>query len=325
MKHLPHRLLTASALLSSVLATACGESRAPAPEPTLGAQVSGLCAAGTTVNAAFDVTDANGQAVDLTTANTTITVETRAGGGAWQPVDGVFVGYDGPSQMDVVLVADNSGSEQGHLDEMRSALAAFSEAVILGRDAPDRVGLVRVSTESKTVQDLTEDTSLVQSSIDGLFVTNGWTALWDGLRTGNELLDGGAQASCELGAYRAIAAFTDGKENHSVATTEDDVRSFTAGGAPTPLQLIGVGDAIDEGTLASLADDTGGHYTHIDGYADLLGALLDVETGMSSAVPISFQVTDCEQTEARLTAKVTLDGATFTLVVVEALPQVCPG
>jgi len=48
-------------------------------------------------------------------------------------------------------------------------------------------------------------------------------------------------------------------------------------------------------------------------------------TGMSSAVPISFQVTDCEQTEARLTAKVTLDGATFTLVVVEALPQVCPG
>src|SRR5690606_14123779 len=86
---------------------------------------------------------------------------------------------------------------------------------------PDRIGLVRVSTEARVLQSLTGDREDIQEAVDSLFVTNGWTALWDGFRMANnelhegqllELEDG---SSCFSGAYAVIVAMTDGMENNS--------------------------------------------------------------------------------------------------------------
>ena len=53
----------------------------------------------------------------------------------------------------------------------------------------DRVGLVRVSTVARVLSPLTEDLDEFRSALETLRVKNGWTALWDGLRVGHEVLE----------------------------------------------------------------------------------------------------------------------------------------
>jgi len=315
-------LIVAYVGLGLLSLTGCSGEQA-APEGRTGAAVSNLCASGATVNAIIELADASGQPVDLTAENTVITVETRAAGGDFQPAEGIYVGFDGPSQVDLVLVADNSGSQEGHLEVMQEALRAFGAEIIDGRSAPDRVGLVRVSTDVGEVVGLTEDLAAFEAGVDQLYIKNGWTSLWDGLRLGNEALEGGATDACQLGAYRALVGFTDGKDNDSDTTKADDVRAFTAGGATTAVHLIGVGDEIDEETLSSVAADTGGQYASIADYAELLGALSATARGISGAAPISFQVAGCDQVEARITVQVKTGDQATTFSLVQPLPAVC--
>jgi hypothetical protein len=80
--------------------------------------------------------------VDLAGANPRLIVEASVDGGAWEALEGVEADYVGPHRLDVMLIADNSGSEATALETMREAIGAFATS-LLRRSAEDRLGLVR--------------------------------------------------------------------------------------------------------------------------------------------------------------------------------------
>ncbi len=267
-----------------------------------------------------------------------VTVQSRADSdAAW--VDATVTTSGGDDRLEIALVADNSGSEQGYLEPMQEAVQAFGDNV-LGRGLGDKVAMVRVTTQSQIVLPLTDDEAAWSTAVDDLFIGNGWTALWDGVRLGNEALDAGADLSegddslelCMSQARRSIVVFTDGQENNSadqhetsfdgdgIDTTTADLVQLNVLGVPTPIHAIGIGNGVDEDALSTLAGATGGAYAAIDGYEDLAATLTATADGLSDEIPVCFEVSDCTHQEARI---VVTDGDESWEVLLD-LPDLCP-
>ncbi|MBK9072378.1 MAG: hypothetical protein IPL79_15465 [Myxococcales bacterium] len=185
------------------------------------------------------------------------------------------------------IVADNSGSQAGVIDNLRTAVTSFSQRIT---DLGGKTSLVRVSTESEVLVPLTGSMDELQVGIDAMFVNHGWTALYDGLRLGNETLGGVVTARDDGDAFHDIAdfcaksekvgivAFTNGRENNSahqslvsteypgdgIDTTVDDVKNLNINGISTPLYLIGLGKEIDQVGMADFASVSGGRALFMD-------------------------------------------------------------
>ena len=263
-----------------------------------------------------------------------VTVETRQSGGDWERAATTLTGGD---HLEVALVADNSGSESGFLDTMQAALDDLG-AELLATSDESRVGLVRVATESRVVQDLTDDAASWDTAVDALFIANGWTALWDGVRIGNEVLEDGAEVTTEGGmevclsqAQRSVVVFTDGQENNSadehetsydgdgIDTSLSDLLDMSVVGIDTPVHVIGIGREVDEDQLTVLSDGSGGHYQAIDDVGALSAALVATVDELDDEIPICFEASSCEHDEARITVT---DGDSSWETIVE-LPGLC--
>lgn len=125
--------------------------------------------------------------MELNSTNTQVLVETRTKDGAWPSAGNVKVDFAGPARLDVMLVADSSGSEAAHLALMQSSIDDFAKKLMAGRSG-DRFGLVRVSTEAELLLGPNDDVNRLHAASSEMFITNGWTALWDGIRLANETL-----------------------------------------------------------------------------------------------------------------------------------------
>jgi Mg-chelatase subunit ChlD len=289
------------------------------------------------VGAAVNVTKDGAEPVDLGAANPILRVEQRVNGGPWTEVPDVEADFQGPHRLDVVVVADNSGSELEDLEPMRAAITDFSHHILSGA-ALDRVGLVRVSTVARVLQNLTDTPEPLDAALDGLFVTNGWTALWDGVRRANEVLEaapptvdatGGTGRFCADRTHRAIVAFTDGRDNNSadehdtryagdgIDTTLDDLVHLQIGGVSTPVHWVGVGPKTDADALQAMADATDAEYLSIEHLGQLHGALTSTAARLRSQVPICFELTACGHVDLRLTIEFDLDGEHRTLTAPE--------
>lgn len=172
-----------------------------------------------------------------------------------------------------------------------------------------------------------------------MHVANGWTALWDGIRRANELLDAGAvvrvgDASCYGGTFRSIVVLTDGRDNNSagehvrddddgIATRFDELLGMNAGGASTGVSVVGIGDDIDEPLLRRLATETGGTYRSIAGYAGLVGALHGEAAKMQNKTPVCFRPADCGDDEVRVTVALRRDGEFREVTTIARLPSAC--
>lgn len=272
-------------------------------------------------------TDADGGAYQLGPEQTTVTVHERLADGTVREIDDVEIRWDGPSGIDVALVADNSGSEAEHIDEMQSAIRAFADT-IYGFGTDSRAGLVRVSTNVRVIQDLTPIAIQFDAAVDRLYVANGWTALWDGIRMGNETLERGivvrnAQEpnTCVDAALRAVVAFTDGRDNNSadehvtsypgdgIDTTPDDLRDLEVFRGETPVFVLGIGDQVDEATLTGIATDTHGQYRNVAAYHALQQQMLVLSEQVSASIPICF---DTSEDAVEVVVEITIDGELFT-------------
>lgn len=279
---------------------------------------------------------------DLCTGGTDVTVETRYADGEWEAAADVALDCEEPPLVDAYLVADNSGSEEDYLEDIVDALQGFAHRM-LARNHDDRLGLVRVSTEASVVQDLTSDEDTFDAATEELFITNGWTALWDGMRLANDRLDAttveadadDGTVTCYSGAYPTVIAFTDGQDNNSadehethyagdgIDTTVDHLQALTAGGVATIVHTVGVGDDIDSDELESLADATGGSYRRIASYGGLDGALHAAAAQISTQVPMCFVPAACDHEEVRIEV-VVHDHEDETMTVTASLPNTCP-
>lgn len=211
---------------------------------------------------------------------------------------------------DVALVIDNSGSEQGYLEWLQEAAHVMTDAV-MGRDG--RSSLVRVSTDSDIRLGLTEDEEAIRGAIDELYILNGWTALYDGIRLGNETLGAAAATHsdydsmddfCDTDRKLAVVAFTDGNENNSanerlrsdeypgdgIDTTLEDLHDLRVADVRTPIYTVGLGDEVDHGGLEELAGYTGGRHHRIDSAADLPATFEVISEYLASSVKVCTEI-----------------------------------
>jgi Mg-chelatase subunit ChlD len=237
-----------------------------------------------------------------------------------------------------MLVADNSGSQAEHLPLMQESIGSFAEK-LMASGKSDRVGLVRVSTEAQLLLALSSETERVRGAGSDMFITNGWTALWDGIRLANDSMSDetvietkGKATQCVERTLRAIVAFTDGGDNNSadeqksrysgdgIDTRLEELLKLNVGGTKTPVFTVGIGSEVDETNLTQLSEMSGATYVGVEDMGKLHGALMATAARLRTQVPVCFERARCEDTEARVILTVTSDGTTQTHTLPIALP-----
>ena len=216
---------------TTLLCAACGGAD---PAPTeLGSMTQAIRAGegvggGVYLGADLLVTETQGEAVPCGVGQVEFSVEVSRNGvdGPYQLIDDakVYRACSAPNQGQLALVLDNSQSLDNEIDIIKDAALRVSDTVI---KRGGQVSLTRVSTNASVLSPLSRDTEEVRTAIDGMFVTNGWTSLYDGVRLGNETLGAAnneaatvesfddAGTFCNVGASRGIVVFTDSQENNS--------------------------------------------------------------------------------------------------------------
>jgi hypothetical protein len=183
---------------------------------------------------------------------------------------------------------------------------------------------------------LTSDPTELDGAIEKLFVTNGWTALWDGVRMGNETLGAGQDAGPELDTYdgseafcaakgkQGILVFTDGEENNSAHqelwspdypgdgfdTSLEDLLQLSVAGAATPIYVVGLGDDIDDDALTTLAETSGGRFVALDDLEQVDDMLVTISEYFAAAHRVCTEVPShlCGSLDVRVTHRWTHDG-----------------
>ncbi|MGE0547422.1 MAG: VWA domain-containing protein [Kofleriaceae bacterium] len=254
------------------------------------------------------VTDGS-NATECDTSSLEVTVSASQSGplGPFMPIDASNVVIQCSSgAADVAVVIDNSGSEAGKLDELRAGASYLMDAVL---NAGGRASLVRVSTNSAIRQELTNDRAALAAATDDLFINNGWTALWDGIRMGNQTLGGDivvqatpkadARQFCVASSKLAVVAFTDGYDNNSadeqaatydlakypgdgLATNVNDLVKLRVDHVTTPIYTIGMGHQIDDDGLKELAEASGGRHRRLDDVDQIQDAFSDIADYLKS-------------------------------------------
>lgn len=246
-----------------------------------------------------------------------------------------------------VIVADNSGSQGKTFMQTQEANRVFAKQLLdQGTEDPDRVGIVRVSTEARVLTELTNNPKEFNSAVDAMFVSNGWTALYDGVRVANEVLDRGAftlssqnkEWSCVDRAFNSVVVFTDGRDNNSsdmqktsykgdgIDTTLESLAKLEILGVRTPVYAVGIGRSVDESSLSELSKRTGGFYSPIDSYEKLAGALEQQASSMRSATPFCFRLPYCDIKAVRVHVRFQLDGSTYDRTLDVRIPEgTCDG
>jgi len=238
------------------------------------------------------------------TVEVSISTDGEYGHYADLPPQSWVVACDDGRTGDLALVVDNSGSESGYLSELKAAASEMIDGVL---SRGGRASVVRVSTEAEVLTPLTGDPTEIDMAMDSMFITNGWTALWDGIRMGSQTLggpDGPVPQNpaivdfCFEDRPLGVVAFTDGQDNNSadeapeldlaaypgdgVDTTLEDLKALTVGVASTPIYSIGLGREVDGVSLTDLADSTGARYQAID-HQNQISGVFDVLQGYFDA------------------------------------------
>jgi len=290
-----------------------------------------------------------GAAIDCSEGTLTVDVELKkANGKGFEKVSTqhVQVRCEGTRGPDIALVVDNSGSEAGTLAEVREASMRLIEHV---EAAHGRVSLVRVSTQPSVIAPLTDDADQMRTALGELHVSNGWTALYDGIRLGNQTLGdavlGEQQAPadqsefCGLDPQRAILLFTDGQENNSsdqhatekypgdgFNTTLEDLSRLQTRGVSTPIYSVGLGDDVDHDALNALAEQSGGkhHRTDSAGAVQELFQHISSYSGPRFKVCASLPTTRCGTNDVRLTYRWDGEGRTIKGSRESSVNVACP-
>lgn len=217
------------------------------------------------------------------------------GGVSWTTLSDALVSVEcDDADGDLAVVLDNSGSTSGVLTDLQDAAVVLTDPVY---KADGRVSYTRVATNSEILSELSDSSDDRKTALNGMVEgSKGWTALYDGVRMGNETLgkdradveafedvDEFCAASDRLG----IVVFTDGQENNSadeqdydhttypgdgIDTTLDDLLALHVGGQTTPIYTVGMGKYVDHDALESLSGATGGRHKRIEDSGDIKDA-----------------------------------------------------
>lgn len=220
--------------------------------------------------------------------------------------------------IDVVVAIDTSQSMRG---EPLAAAKRAAVAFVDGLGADDRVGLVGFGQTVTVHVEPGDDREAVIEAIDALG-TSGETALWDGLVTSADLVDGADQPF--------VVVLSDGENTVGSADQSAAVAAIEAAGA----ELYAVGIESDETDLVSLeaaAVEAGGQYFDTTDVAELEGLYTDIAGRLDNRYEVSFRSERTDQRELRVsvavgggaiaTARTVLDGDRLAPAVEPAAPS----
>jgi hypothetical protein len=283
------------------------------------------------------LTDGEGESIPCGEAVVDVEVEISRNGeeGPWVGIESgtVLAECTEGGAGHLALVIDNSGSVVDQLPTLKEGAARVMDRVV---GDGGQVSLVRVSTDASVRQLLTSDRGELGGAIDELFITNGWTALWDGVRIGNETLalapdhelreSEDALTLCTTTKKQGIVLFTDGQENNSshqklqnerypgdgLDTTLDDLLLLHSQGTRTPIYPIGLGPNIDRHALTELAEASGGRFFELDSMDRVSDALQAVSEYFGAAHRVCSDVPShfCGPLDVRVTHRFSARGQT---------------
>ena len=192
----------------------------------------------------------------------------------------------------VMLAVDVSGSMAAS-DVQPSRMEAAQQA---GKTLIDKlpgqaqVGLVSFNGQATLINPLTNDHQAVENSLEGLR-PGGGTAIGDGLQLAVQELTQHSRA--DKNGKRPpsmVVLLTDGSSNTGIDPAQAAAEAKAAG---IPVETVGIGvrgqqtmlggrliDGVDEQTLQSIADSTGGHYF----YAAESNVLNDVYSSLGTSI-----------------------------------------
>ena len=156
-----------------------------------------------------------------------------------------------------MLVVDISGSmdKNGKLAAAKEAAKTYVSQMRPG----DQAGLMTYDTKTYYVQPITTDTAALTATIDAL-VPGGDTAMYNALVEAEKNLEA-------TNGRKSIIVMTDGLDNKSQSTADEVISGMGQSGLT--ISTIGFGDAstkgqvgLDEASLKSLAENTGGLYAY---------------------------------------------------------------
>jgi len=164
------------------------------------------------------------------------------------------------------MLKTEAGDMNGHglsvLDIVKHAL----KTIIQNLNHEDRLALVAYSNDARTIFGLTEMTENGRNETERKLsdlTPAGMTNLWDGLKTGFELLKDGAQP----GRLQHIMLFTDGLPNinppRGILPMLKRLKDKEGGKLPCTVSTFGFGYELDSELLSQLAIDGAGSYAHI--------------------------------------------------------------
>lgn len=199
------------------------------------------------------VTNSAGEPVGVDPA----TLQIHENGSLMQPVEIRGGGQGQAEPLTTMLVMDISGSmdKNGKLAAAKQAAVTYVTQMRSG----DQAGLITYDTAVYYPQALTTDPAALTNAINNLR-TGGDTAMFDALIEAENALNGAS-------GRKAIIVLTDGLDNHSTSTADAVIEQIGPGGLT--ISTIGFGDAntasqsgLDEATLKSLAERSGGLYSY---------------------------------------------------------------
>lgn len=171
----------------------------------------------------------------------------------------------------VILVLDVSGSMQAtdYQPSRLEAAKSAAETLVKSLDAKDSVGVVIFESGATTAAYLSTDKDRVEQKIAAISARSGQTAIGDGLALAVDM------AQSEPNKKSVVILLSDGVNNAGVITPDEAValaksagiQVYTVGlgtSSPTVLGYDWLGNpqyaTLDETTLKSIADQTGGEY-----------------------------------------------------------------
>lgn len=206
----------------------------------------------------------------------------------------------GNQGLNIALVADKSSSiSDSDMLKIQSVMIDFVNS--LHYEIGDKAEILAFDSIVQQMCTYTSDSSLLVNGINNMS-TDGMTAFYDAVYNGisHAALQGGA---------RCVIAFTDGIDNMSRHSSADVVRY--AAECQVPVYIIGVGWDVEEYTLRTIAENTGGRYWFIDDLYDLTEIFDEIYTEQKKLYAVEYVSDESLDAEAARSLDVVVSGAGY--------------
>jgi len=195
----------------------------------------------------------------------------------------------------VGVLLDHSGSMEKRMDAAKAAAIGFFQKIIRKKD---RAFIGAFASDPARNAPFVSEVATLEAQVNAIPTAGGGTALFDAIVTG-------LYRFRNVQGRRALIVITDGEDTTS-RLNYDDMLSY-ARAARVPLYFIGVGFALGDSRMKSLAAETGGVAYFIRNVNQLSGTYDQLEKDLRSQYLLSYHTESSKKDQTYRTIEVKVD------------------